>query len=107
MQTFGDIAFSPSVMRHQRRRGSLEAYQHEEGRAGPDGLGPDEVEFLAERDSFYLASVGESGWPYVQHRGGPAGFLCVVDPTHLVGPSARAIASSSPQGTSTTTTGSR
>ena len=83
MHTFGDLAFSPSVQRHQRRRGSLDAYQHEKGRPGPDGLGPDEVAFLAERDSFYLASVGEAGWPYVQHRGGPTGFLRVVDPTHL------------------------
>ena len=83
MQTFGDIAFSPLVQRHQRRRGSLEAYQREAGHPGPDGLGPDEVAFLAERDSFYLASAGENGWPYVQHRGGPAGFLRVVDPTHL------------------------
>lgn len=83
MQSFGDITFSPSVQRHQRRRGSLEAYQHEEGRPGPDGLGSDEIGFLAERDSFYLASVGEAGWPYVQHRGGPAGFLHIVDPTHL------------------------
>ena len=83
MQTFGDIAFSPSVQRHQRRRGSLESYRREEVLPGPEGLGPDEVAFLAERDSFYLASVGEAGWPYVQHRGGPAGFLRVVDPTHL------------------------
>lgn len=48
-----------------------------------DPLGPNETEFIAERDSFYLASVGESGWPYVQHRGGPAGFLRVVSPTTL------------------------
>jgi predicted pyridoxine 5'-phosphate oxidase superfamily flavin-nucleotide-binding protein len=49
----------------------------------PPGLGPDEAAFLAERDSFYLASVGEGGWPYVQHRGGPAGFLQVLDAAHL------------------------
>lgn len=82
MQTFGDLAFSPSVQRHQRRRGSLDGYRHE-GDRGPDGLGPEEIAFLTERDSFYLASVGEPGWPYVQHRGGPAGFLRVLDPTHL------------------------
>ena len=44
-----------------------------------DRLGPQESEFLAERDSFYLASIGETGWPYVQHRGGPKGFLRVID----------------------------
>lgn len=83
MQTFGAIAFSESVERHQRRRGSLDAYRQEGDRPAPEGLGPDEIEFLAERDSFYLASVGEAGWPYVQHRGGPAGFLRVEDPTRL------------------------
>lgn len=48
-----------------------------------DGLGPDESEFIMRRDSFYLASVAESGWPYVQHRGGPVGFLRVLDPHRL------------------------
>jgi len=38
-----------------------------------------ESQFLAEADSFYVASVGETGWPYVQHHGGPAGFLKVID----------------------------
>ena len=42
-------------------------------------LGPEEAEFVAERDTFFLASVGETGWPYVQHRGGPVGFLRVLD----------------------------
>jgi len=45
----------------------------------PGRLGPDESAFLAERDSFYLATVGSTGWPYVQHRGGPKGFLKVID----------------------------
>jgi predicted pyridoxine 5'-phosphate oxidase superfamily flavin-nucleotide-binding protein len=49
----------------------------------PDVLGPVEREFIASRDTFYLASVTESGWPYVQHRGGPAGFLQVLSPTTL------------------------
>lgn len=60
------------------------------GRARPvraerdhDPLGPREAEFIATRDSFYLATVGESGWPYVQHRGGPTGFLRVLTPTTL------------------------
>ncbi|MEK8104392.1 pyridoxamine 5'-phosphate oxidase family protein [Micromonospora sp. M12] len=43
-------------------------------------LGPDEAAFIAERDHFYLATVGENGWPYLQHRGGPPGFLHVLDP---------------------------
>lgn len=48
-----------------------------------DPLGPDEVGFIARRDSFYLASLTETGWPYVQHRGGPAGFLHVLSPDRL------------------------
>jgi len=47
-------------------------------------LGPDEQAFIAARDSFYLASVNEDGWPYVQHRGGPKGFIRVVNGTQIV-----------------------
>jgi predicted pyridoxine 5'-phosphate oxidase superfamily flavin-nucleotide-binding protein len=46
-------------------------------------LGPPELAFIAARDGFYLASVSETGWPYVQYRGGPAGFLSAVDDTTL------------------------
>jgi uncharacterized protein len=48
-----------------------------------DPLGQAEAEFIADRDSFYLGSVSESGWPYIQHRGGPKGFLRVVNETTL------------------------
>ena len=48
-----------------------------------DALGAEEAHFISQRDSFYLASVAESGWPYVQHRGGPTGFLRVLDPHRL------------------------
>jgi predicted pyridoxine 5'-phosphate oxidase superfamily flavin-nucleotide-binding protein len=51
--------------------------------AGNDPLGPAEAAFIAARDSFYLATVSETGWPYVQHRGGPPGFLRVLGPTTL------------------------
>jgi predicted pyridoxine 5'-phosphate oxidase superfamily flavin-nucleotide-binding protein len=44
-----------------------------------DNFTPNEVSFIAQRDSFYMATVSETGWPYVQHRGGPRGFLKVVD----------------------------
>lgn len=50
----------------------------------PEPLTEDEVQFAAERDSFYLATIGESGWPYVQHRGGPRGFLRATSDHHLV-----------------------
>jgi len=51
----------------------------EESAPARDRLGEMETEFIAERDSFYMASVGSSGWPYIQHRGGPRGFLKVID----------------------------
>ncbi|MBH0204762.1 MAG: pyridoxamine 5'-phosphate oxidase family protein [Nitrospira sp.] len=49
-----------------------------------DLLGEGEAEFLAARDSFYLSTVSETGWPYVQHRGGPKGFLRLLNPSTLV-----------------------
>jgi predicted pyridoxine 5'-phosphate oxidase superfamily flavin-nucleotide-binding protein len=51
--------------------------------AAQDRLGPEEQHFISQRDSFYLASLTETGWPYVQHRGGPAGFLRVLDEGRL------------------------
>jgi predicted pyridoxine 5'-phosphate oxidase superfamily flavin-nucleotide-binding protein len=49
-----------------------------------DALTPDEADFIASRDSFYMATVSETGWPYVQHRGGPVGFVKVLGP-NLIG----------------------
>ena len=72
---------SPSALREQER------YYGRSRPVTPDGpgdpLGEREAEFIAARDSFYMATVGEAGWPYVQHRGGPTGFLRVVTPTRL------------------------
>lgn len=77
---FADIAFTANVKALQARMGSREAYARSE--AGPVEaplLGAYEIAFIAARDSFYLGTVGETGWPYVQHRGGPPGFLKVLD----------------------------
>ena len=77
---YSEIAFTDTVKAMQRKMGSRTAYAHREG--GPDvndRLGPDEEAFIASRDSFYIASVSETGWPYVQFRGGPPGFLRVLD----------------------------
>ena len=66
-----------------------EAQRHFNGRAaavppaGRDRLTEAEISFIAERDSFYLASVSPTGWPYIQHRGGEAGFLRVLSPSQL------------------------
>jgi predicted pyridoxine 5'-phosphate oxidase superfamily flavin-nucleotide-binding protein len=56
--------------------------QHQSPGSGavPDQLGADEIEFIESRDSFYMATTSESGWPYLQHRGGPVGFFKVVAP---------------------------
>jgi predicted pyridoxine 5'-phosphate oxidase superfamily flavin-nucleotide-binding protein len=77
-QNFGSLAFTPVIKALQERYGSRRQYARL-AEVSHDRLGPDEKEFLNERDSFYMASVGETGWPYVQHRGGPKGFLKVID----------------------------
>jgi predicted pyridoxine 5'-phosphate oxidase superfamily flavin-nucleotide-binding protein len=80
MGRFADLAFTPGVKAVQTAMGSRGAYARlEGGDPGPDVLGDDEAQFLAERDSFYLASVSETGWPYIQHRGGAKGFVKVLD----------------------------
>src|ERR1700756_5961754 len=81
---FGSLVFTPAVKALQERYGSRKQYARLEESGGtprgkPTGLGPEEREFLGERDSFYMASLGATGWPYVQHRGGPKGFLKVID----------------------------
>ena len=77
---FAEIAFTPNVKRVQERVGSRRSYLRlEQGEAHHDVLSPNEAAFIAERDSFYMATVGETGWPYIQHRGGPPGFIRVLD----------------------------
>src|SRR5271154_2451287 len=77
---FGSLVFTPVVKALQEKYGSRRQYARMETTgATADRLGPDEIAFIAERDSFYMATVGETGWPYVQHRGGPKGFLKVID----------------------------
>ncbi len=77
---FSEIAFTPAVKRLQELDGSRAGYARGEAARGvPDPLGPGEAQFIAERDSFHMATVSETGWPYLQHRGGPKGFLKVLD----------------------------
>lgn len=79
-RAFAEIAFTPSVQAAQSLYGSRRANQaFEDAEDRQDELGETEREFIAGRDGFYLASVSENGWPYVQFRGGPAGFLKVID----------------------------
>ena len=75
-----DVAFSPAVKAIQSRKGSREAYAHvEQDRGWRTEIDPDLAAFLAQTTSFYLATASADGQPYIQHRGGPAGFLKVLD----------------------------
>lgn len=80
-RAFTEISFTPSVLALQTQNGSAEGYSkfmaQEADRA--DRIGPAEFEFISGRDGFYQATVSGSGWPYVQFRGGPTGFLKVLD----------------------------
>jgi uncharacterized protein len=79
-RSFAERAFTPLVKKQQEQHGSRRSYARMEavGEAG-DRLGEFEREFIAGRDGFYMASVGETGWPYIQYRGGEKGFLHVMD----------------------------
>lgn len=77
---FAEIAFTENVKEQQRKHGSRRQYERmEQGFDSGDHLGPDEREFIESRDGFYLGSVSETGWPYIQFRGGKTGFLRVID----------------------------
>src|SRR5262245_61449552 len=77
---FAQIAFTQRVRDVQTRQGSRAHYARaEQGPDTHDRLGEAERALIESRDSFYVASVSETGWPYVQHRGGPVGFLRVLD----------------------------
>ncbi|MCI0516966.1 MAG: pyridoxamine 5'-phosphate oxidase family protein [Woeseiaceae bacterium] len=79
-RAFSRIAFTPKVKAAQTRMGSRDGYRSAElGEPETVELTSHEVDFISARDSFYQGTVGENGWPYVQHRGGPAGFLKVLD----------------------------
>ena len=75
-----DIAFTPAVKAVQGRLGSRKQYARmEEGDGWSDTITPELAGFLSEVDSIYLATASKDGRPYIQHRGGPKGFLCVLD----------------------------
>jgi predicted pyridoxine 5'-phosphate oxidase superfamily flavin-nucleotide-binding protein len=78
--SFGSLVFTPLVKKLQERYGSRRQYDRMENfGAAQDRLTDFEVEFIGQRDSFYWATIGATGWPYVQHRGGLKGFLKVID----------------------------
>lgn len=79
LHSFSKIAFTHAVKAMQEQHGSRERYAGIESNDEPAVLSSGEVEFIESRDSFYQATVSETGWPYVQHRGGPQGFLKMLD----------------------------
>lgn len=76
---FLDVAVTPGVRAVQAELGVDHMWRDFKGDRLFDRFGEDELAFIAERDTFYIATVSETGWPYVQHRGGPRGFLKAVD----------------------------
>jgi predicted pyridoxine 5'-phosphate oxidase superfamily flavin-nucleotide-binding protein len=85
-RSFPELAFTPLVKQQQELHNSRRQYARMEQAmaTSTNALGPNEQAFISLRDSFYMASVSETGWPYIQHRGGPAGFVHVINPT-LIG----------------------
>jgi hypothetical protein len=79
---FAELAFTPSVKAAQQRDGSRAGYARNfesDTEVSNDRLSDSEADFIAAQRSFYMATVSETGWPYLQHRGGPRGFLKVLD----------------------------
>lgn len=76
---FMDVARTPSVQAAQAEMGADHLWADFSGHRDFDRFSDQEAEFIAQQDTLYLASVSETGWPYVQHRGGPAGFLKMID----------------------------
>lgn len=87
---YAQLTFTESVQAAQRQHGSHLQNARRTAADGPsEELGPQETDFIAARDSFYMATVSDNGWPYIQHRGGERGFLKVISPTTLAFPDFR------------------
>ena len=82
-KNFAEIAFTDAVKKLQEKHGSRSSYDRMEKFSVVDGLTEGEMSFIQNRDSFYLASIGVKEFPYIQHRGGPKGFLKVLDSKRL------------------------
>lgn len=76
---YGSLAFTDAVKALQEEKGSRRTYDRMEKMHVMEGLSANEIAFIEDQDHFFMASFGENGYPYIQHRGGPAGFLKVLD----------------------------
>ena len=83
MENYADLLFIDEVLALQEQDGSAQNYQKVYSKRTQECLSENDRDFIATRESFYIASVSTTGWPYVQHRGGPAGFLKVLDQNKL------------------------
>ena len=83
MDNYADLLFIDEVLALQEQDGSAQNYQRVYSKRTQECLSENDRDFIATRESFYIASVSTTGWPYVQHRGGPAGFLKVLDQNKL------------------------
>ena len=88
---FAEIAFTDTVKSIQSNMGSRKMYtrMEEPSEDYNNLLGPNEAAFISARDSLYMATVSETGWPYVQHRGGPQGFVKILDEKTIAMPDFR------------------
>lgn len=78
-KNFAALAFTKNVKAMQERLGSRASYARMERDTYVDGLTENEIDFISQMDSFFMASIGENDFPYIQHRGGPKGFVKVLD----------------------------
>jgi predicted pyridoxine 5'-phosphate oxidase superfamily flavin-nucleotide-binding protein len=83
MENYADRMFQGAVGDLQKEEGTYEKYQTFYPHRTQDGLSGDDIAFIQARESFYIASVTADGWPYIQHRGGIAGFIKVLGPTQI------------------------
>ncbi len=78
--SFANVLFSEPVKRLQQQHGSRATYERmTSAGVGEQTFGQEEEDFIGSRDSFYMATVTPDGWPYIQHRGGPLGFLATIN----------------------------
>jgi uncharacterized protein len=80
---YSTLAFSEAIKKIQEKAGSRINYARMEKQSYTDGLTESEIEFISQRDSFYMSTLGENGYPYIQFRGGPKGFLKVLDKSKM------------------------
>ena len=82
-KNFAALAFTDAVKEMQEKMGSRKSYARMERETYIDGLTENEIDFISQQNSFYMSTIGENGFPYIQHRGGPKGFVKVLDASRI------------------------